>query len=234
MGEAVIALLILAGGFAFVEIAYTTRYRATRADGQRLLFYSACSAFFLLVLARILLTLAARSGWYEPLRSIWLGLLPQPVDGWLGTAFVSVLLGVAAAKIVNRFYSEDKATSKAIREHGTEMEKLFHAAIEKDAMVSITLRNRKVYVGLVARTPPILEGRSTDIRLLPVISGYREEKTLDWIATTTYDPIYSKIIEGAIVNLTLSDFEVVIPTGDIVTANFFSTDLDQKLFKLGA
>lgn len=136
------------------------------------------------------------------------------------------------ARAFNLFYSEERATSKAICDHGSELEKLLYAAIEKGRMVSLTLKNRKVYVGLVARTPPILEGKSTDIRLLPVISGYREDKTLDWIATTTYDPIYSKIIDGEITDLVLSDFEVVIPTGEIVTANLFSTDIDQGQFKI--
>lgn len=70
MGEAVRALLLLAGGFVFVEIAYITKYRATRADGQRLLFYSACSAFFLFIFTRLILKLAALSDGYAQARAL--------------------------------------------------------------------------------------------------------------------------------------------------------------------
>ncbi len=103
--------------------------------------------------------------------------------------------------------------------------------MQEEALVSVTLSNRKVYVGWPVYTPdPRRETR--DFRLLPALSGYRNEKTLELQFTTQYINVYQRIQSGAISGVDADDFEIAIPLDEVVSANLFSLEIDQQLFEI--
>ena len=229
---ATLALLALAGGFAFVERCNLTRYRVSRAESQRLLFYAACAGFLLVVLSKILLVLISSSfpTLYKEFRGNWAWGLPTH-DPWLATFVGAFLLGWVLVCPLNHMYDLKTATDDAIERYGKLLEKTLVASLNRTLPIFLTCRSRKVYVGYVQAVPPVLEGEVKHISILPVISGYRDTETLNWIATTQYADIYEKIEKGEI-DLSAEDFEIVIPTSEIVSVNLFALDLDQHLFEI--
>jgi hypothetical protein len=60
---------------------------------------------------------------------------------------------------------------------------------------------------LYAKTAPQTEG----FKLLPTVSGYRDDKTLELHFTTRYIGIYQRINRGEIMGMVAEDFEIAIP-----------------------
>lgn len=65
---------------------------------------------------------------------------------------------------------------------------LLSEAVFDRRMMSVTLRNRIVYVGYV-REAPSLDPTEVYFRVYPVFSGYREKDTLTFCRTTEYQPV---------------------------------------------
>lgn len=63
------------------------------------------------------------------------------------TGVWSLVLGVAFAHILNRFCGIEKSKDIEIRKHGNALTQLLHNAEKNDRLISITLDNRKWYVG---------------------------------------------------------------------------------------
>jgi hypothetical protein len=176
MGDvASLAALALAGGFAFVQLSSLTRYQMSRAEGQRLAFFSTLAAVLLVIGARLVLETfeAFAPGLYGVLRADLWALVPGAPQPWFATAVVAFALGPAAACISNHFVNVSQITTDAIEKYGRELEKLMYTALERYMLVSLTLKGGKVYVGWPAQLPPILERETQYVRILPAMSGYR-------------------------------------------------------------
>ena len=93
----------------------------------------------------------------------------------------------------------------------------------------VTLKGGKVYIGRVTISVTPREDR--DFLLLPSKSGYRDEKHR-LMLTTDYDEIYGMIVEteGNYLDV-ISDFEVVIPIPEILTASLYRTDVHPKVVR---
>lgn len=243
MGDvASLAALALAGGFCFVEFSNFTRYRASRAESQRLFLYSALAAIILMITARVILTglRVAFPVFLGGLRTDFLLLVPGVPQPWLATALLSFALGLAATCVSNRIYGTEKATSRAIATYGKELEKLLLTALDRYVLMSLTLKNGKVYVGWPAYSPHVLEAETEHIRILPAMSGYRRKETLEVVFTTEYIRVYEAIgtsnkksVEQGTEKLDViaDDFEIVIPASEIISASFYSMDISQDHFK---
>lgn len=196
MGDvASIAALALIAGFTFVEFSNLTRYCAARAEGQRLLSYSAFAAVVLLLAARVcLVTLGGFfPSFYGGLRDLTWAFFPGPGQPWFSTALAAFALGLVGIAIANQLVDRDKASTQAIESRGNELERLLLQAFQRfPALVAVTLKNDKVYIGWPVKVPPILEGETQYIRLLPAMSGYRtaEKHTLE--LTTDYTNVYEQ------------------------------------------
>jgi hypothetical protein len=227
-------LFVLSGAFVFLYRCHYTSYLAARTEGRQLLFRVGAAASCLLLLSYALLAVGEV-------------LLPEPIVSWtkqtwtalfsaFGVPFLYVYLGVfvlgpVLAFIANRLYDADKASTMAIRRYGTETEKLLLQAMESGALVSVTMENRKVYIGWPAYSPD-LRHEASQFRILPAVSGYREEGSLELRLTTQYLDIYERIRQGQMSHLKADDFEVALPLEKVVSANLFSLDIDQDVFKL--
>ena len=97
--------------------------------------------------------------------------------------------------------------------HGNHLLRLLHWAANFEELVSVTLTNRKVYIGMVTEVPN-LEGHDTFVGIIPFFSGYRDE-TLSMRLTVDYVKVYEDL------KVDPSDFVMVIPIASICTAGYF-------------
>ena len=225
-------LFILAGAFIFAYGCHYTSYLASRMAGRQLLFLVAYIAAALLLVSRLLLLFMQWLFPEEVLKLVtqgWTWLVePFNVTG-LPTFVAAFLLAPLLAILANRIYGADKASTRAIRRYAGERERLLYDAMRKERLVLITLASRKAYIGWPVHTPD-LRHETEDFRLLPAISGYRDEQTLELHQTTQYVTVYESIRNGEIKNLQAKDFEIAVPLEQVVTAVLFSLDMSQDLF----
>ena len=223
-------LFVLSGAFIFLYRCHYFSYLASRTEGRQLLFRVAAAAACLVIFSHLLIRLGSAVPGQSFVRALWRFASPPdfPLLPIYLTAFV---LGPILASVVNKFYAADAASTRAIERYGTEKERLLFDAMKDRTLVSVTMESRKVYIGWPVYSPD-LRHETNDFRLLPVISGYREEENLSLKLTTQYLNVYDQINAGTIRGLKANDFEVVLPLEKVVSANLFELALDQDAFKM--
>lgn len=244
----VLLLLALTGGFIFTYRWRPTYFLSRREEGQRLLFVAASAAFPLLLISSGSLWVANHilpTSFTDIVGDIW-GVLVGPYlaesfDASTFAAFFGAFLwGWILPWLLNVYYNTDRASNLIINRYAGELEKLMYRAMGDFLLVSITLNSRKVYVGWPVRAL-IPQPRRGDIRphirLQPAISGYREEATQELVFTTDYERVYQRIEEEAVPGLgedeqlRKEDLQMVIPVEEILSANLFSTEIEQEWFE---
>lgn len=230
--------LPLIGGYFFVSKAYLTAFYVARQTRERLVFSSALAAIFLLMPAHLL---AVGIAWLLPdLAERWRQLVPFE---YAGTAFLALALGLALPFLVNYLYPREQAYRRIVHRQGVNaLERLFLDAQDSDQALMLTLESGKVYVGFIQWTPPNPNATDNYIRILPMLSGYRRDETLEVEFTTTYAPVIQKTVrddEAQMHRLTpaseeqlsqarslrLDDFVKVLPTSQIVSAGKFDHEV---------
>ena len=114
----------------------------------------------------------------------------------------------------------------AIRNRGDDIEHLLVRSVERTMPIQVTLNSRKVYVGNVVEMVEPQNDRKT-LRLLPLLSGYRDENDFSLVFTTEYTRIYEQVLKPAesatdgTPALQIEDFEIVVQLRDVVSINLF-------------
>lgn len=117
-------------------------------------------------------------------------------------------------------YSKRAAVKKAIYALNSDLDIVLLRAMEENMPVSITLGHGKVYVGYV--TGSIEPGEKREmLRILPLVSGYREGDAMKLKLTTWYISIYKKFNEEKLSHLRPELFEVVLPLSEVKSVNLF-------------
>lgn len=212
-------LLPLLGGFLFFHLAHYFRFGAQRLDGYRLLLQTAVAGTCLAILAR-LIDIVVEGVFGINVMSIWSFFSPFEYSG---TSALSFLLGPLLAAIWNLFVSKEEAKEIEIRKHGNALTQLLLRAQREKSLISITLDNRKWYVGWVTESPN-LDPQELYFRLLPYRSGYRDNDNLTPVYTTFYD---GPLNEGS---FDKNDLIITLPLNDVKTANLFNEDLFNDYF----
>ena len=104
---------------------------------------------------------------------------------------------------------------------------------EKRIPILVTLDTGKIYVGYVVRMIDPTEP-TTFVRLLPMMSGYRELESRNVVYTTYYASVYDDISNKKskdLAHLKMEDFEVVVPESRIVSAHLFDIEAYLKHFE---
>jgi len=162
--------------------------------------------------------------WKPGLYDWWRQLVPF---GYTGTSLLAFALAALTWMPLNRSVSDrDTEQGKAVEQWGDYLERLLNRSLKETKQVSLTLRTGKVYIGFVTSNfDPAYERRY--IQLLPVLSGYRDDETKDLVITRDYARAYQRMIdEDSAYLLTIADeFQLVIPTAEIVSANHFDPDV---------
>ena len=228
------------GGYWFLTHWNYTRYQAVRESGYRLLFRSAVVGLFLSFLSRIItLLLEGRCTLFS---CLW---EPFPLEALFQEPFtVEVLLSLVLAVVLpvffNAFYGDQKGAERAAKEAGDHIELLIQESIDDQVPVEVTLRNRKIYIGLGLESG-IGTSSESDVALIPIYSGYRDEETLNLKIEIDYLPViweFLKYDKGRTSDddadrWSSEEFRVVIPVAEVVSARLFDEELYDDFAELG-
>lgn len=217
-----VLLLPLLGGYLFISHWNHTRFDARRYSGERLVFHAATAGVVFLAVAFLITRLLILSK--PELHAWWRGLVPFP---YTGTSLLAFTLAATAWKPLNGLINDrDSEQEKAVEQWGDFLELLLQRSMKDTMQVSITLSSGKVYIGFVTSNfDPAFERRY--IRLLPMLSGYRDAATKDLIISRDYARAYQRLIEedNALLIEAADRFQVVIPIPEIASANLFDPDV---------
>ncbi len=185
-----VLLLPLLAGYLLASWFRYARFYTSRQSGQRLIFVSSLFGLGLLVLSFAIIILLNR--YYPSIGELWRSYVPFP---YVGHGTLSLLLSVVFAVLGNFFSDENRALQWAMSRSSTDsMERLLYRAATTSTPVQLTLKSGKIYIGHVARVPPI-RGRADEyLEILPILSGYRETETHNIRYTVDYIDIIMSII----------------------------------------
>lgn len=95
-------------------------------------------------------------------------------------------------------------------------------------MVSISMKSRKVYIGIIHEAR--LEDHDTDtIVIIPFLSGYRDKDTLNFVEEVNYAEHYNECgITYDSHPISLSQYRHVIPRDQIESVSLFNSDMYTK------
>ena len=219
------SLLPVLGGYWLVTHLIPTRTDALRRSGYHTAFQS---AFWGLALLAVAYPVAYLLGYFFP------RLFP---DGFLSDAFdraaiLSVMFGVAAPMLLNRFFDQQTFERKITEEQGDLIELLVAESIGRGKLVEISLRNGKSYIGFALRSR-VTRHSDSQISMFPMSSGYRDKDTQELKITTQYAPVVWRHIQSmqdseAAEFDPIHDLRVIIPRSEIVSARLFDPDLHDR------
>jgi hypothetical protein len=222
-----LTLVALASGYLFTTRFHLTSYQAGRHSGYHLLFHAACWGIGFLAVSQLVL-IATSTVW--PDSGSWVRWLRPGLQG-SGPFALAFVLSLVLPWVANQAYSRERAAQRVIHRQGSQLERLLYDSQASTYPVSISLKNEKVYIGWPVLTPEPMH-RIQDIRILPVASGFRDPVTKALTISTEYFPVYRAIERGAL-RMDPEDFEIVIALDEVRSANQFSLDIDQDLFRPG-
>lgn len=178
-------LLPLLGGFLFFFTAHLFRFGAQRLEGYKLLFQSAIAGVILSFWARLIVLGIALVPRGQALERYWSAFSPFAFSA---TSALAMMLGPLAALILNLFIGTDRAKEIEVRRNANALVRLFYEAANENFMVSVTMDSRKWYVGWIVETPSLYP-QEQYFRLLPYMSGYRDNSTLETFRTVFYEDV---------------------------------------------
>lgn len=225
-----LAFLPLLGGFIFLVFYRETGIRAYRYSGYKLIFYSAFWGLIGDLASRLILGIGQTFIFSELIHAAIAtpALAPifseSPAPYSFQQLFAFFLLATAWMPL-NLLLRPNQAARRAVLSLGTYLDKLLLEAQEHDLLISITLKNRKVYIGYVIE-PSFSSLRTYDTQnsyliILPVLSGFRRDSNLQITLTTRYYEIWGDDEVLLETGLTPADFAVTIPESELVSVSKF-------------
>lgn len=237
-------ILTLIAGYNYGSNCKITRYLLSRNRGYGLYFKTAYYGIILLfvsiTLYIILNYFTGFIGFLDNLICKYFGMLSmekfenQQLIRILIIGFFTILLSYIYFPINLIIKSSQRLTelvfNNAIKNR--DFEKLIWRALRNNSVLQVTMSNNKVYVGYVIRTIDP-EAERTELRLLPILSGYRDE-TSTVIFKNMYKSVLDVLAAEPISNITsdehlddagLGDFEIVLPYYEIRHSSMFDYEV---------
>lgn len=161
------------GGYYLLARCFVSRYWVARQSGYALFFSAAITGVLLLFVARLVAVLLPLDPAWRLL--IWWGTY-APFE-YAGTVFVSALLAFTIPEAANLFASKHKWARRAARACGDLVECLIQEAVESKGrqLVEVSTKTSKCYIGF-AQESSVTAGGEPDIAIVPIASGYRDDK----------------------------------------------------------
>lgn len=208
-------------GYLFLVTSWPTRYSTVRRSGYHLFFNSALVGALLLVVARLITN--SYGSPCSPLQAWWREFGNFPYSGTLALA-LGLALGVAG--LVNGFIllfsDRSRWAKKAAKKYGNLIDWLMADALGTGSLLEFTTKSGKSYVGFPQRSD-LSVGDSSEIALIPVLSGYREAESRKLEFTTDYWRVYLAMEDegGPLPHLESDDFLLIVPRGELISARRF-------------
>jgi hypothetical protein len=219
-------LFILAGGYLPLQYCHLSKHRWDALEWERNLFEATLVGASLFAITRLLIVLAEALLPTGSLRSAYHAVIPV---GYAGSLTLAPVLGLVAAAFVNRRITRESALELAVRRYGGDLLTLLLEAANERTPVLLTMNSRKVYVGFVVAWPS-LGARHAYVKLLPTLSGYRDEATHRIEFTTSYWHVYADRAPRATGPPNDRLFGVVVPVSEIASARLFDESIYERYF----
>ena len=140
------------------------------------------------------------------------------------------LLSIASPPIFNRFRDDERDYRKFLLEKGNTIDILIYYSFLSSELLQITLRNRKVYIGVISYVA-FSDRENSIVTILPFYSGYRNKDTNEFTPTTNYRPIIQQfIIESASMDSD-AEFDVSFPKSEIIVIRQFDEQIYENFFQ---
>ncbi len=243
--SAIAVAFILVCGFIYTDKHLPARYKQKRATGWESYCHVAlhgfkfCSIGFLLValiylllwLLSSLYNLPAELSWGSYKLVAWnKSFLHLHFEELSIPLILSMLFGfLIAIGEANKSVKQQQDPSCRLKVYasiagGDRMESLFLDSMMREMPVRITLKSRKVYVGMAECAVQQDQFDSDFVVIIPLSSGYRDKDTLAYHDTHNYAEYYQHHqITLDSKPLSLRDFRMVIDRSQIETVSLFDT-----------
>ena len=208
-------------GYLFLVTSWPTRYSTFRRSGYHLFFNSALVGALLLFAARLITS--TYDSPCSPWQVSWREFANLPYSGTLA---IALLLALGGGGLVNGFIllfsNRSYWAKKAAKKYGNLIDWLIEDALGTRSLLELTTKSGKSYVGFPQRSD-LSTGDSSEVALIPVLSGYRVGETRKLEFTTDYWDVYLALSEeeGPLPHLEPDDFLLIVPRGEIVSARRF-------------
>lgn len=105
---------------------------------------------------------------------------------------LSMVLGAFLGWRLDNPANQEAMFQLLLKEH--DLEKMLYMSSSEGALVQISLKSRKVYIGLVfdGSISPGIEPHEQFL-IFPVLSGYRDKDSLNMVLTNSYERFYEKL-----------------------------------------
>jgi len=214
--EVNIFLIPLLGGYICVKKSRLFKFKTIRYNTQELLLSSAVAGFAGLIASYVLSLLIYHL--YPEIYIWWHDVVDFSYSGTTFLSFTGLLL---FTYIPNIWIDENNQIKKIINEDNDAIELILLKALEEGKLVSITLKNKKVYVGFISRNFFNPNSDLKSVKIIPVFSGYRRNEDHRITFTTPYDPVIQYVVESNDNDLDINDFQIGIPTSELNSVNIF-------------
>lgn len=218
-------ILPLVGGYYIISRLNYFKFKQQRLSEQRLVFDSilvSCVLVFSTLLLRVIVE------YFFPEMILFLYKLIPVESPFIGTAVCTLITAYIITATANKlvFNNEKVQIQNAIKRVGNELELLMKSSLTDRKLLEFTLDTDKVYICLVKELPtPTI---SNYIRVIPFISGYRDEKK-ELVFTTQYIDVYEKFIERSAEDNKKSidklDVDLIITLDNVVTVSYFDPNM---------
>lgn len=118
-------------------------------------------------------------------------------------------------------YRKKNAAYRAAKKRNDALELLLIKAILEELPVALSLKSGKVYIGYITAEGDTNTDERKQVRILPVLSGYRTADTKELVITTNYAETIQRLQFKPPV-----PYDIVIPVAEVETARFH----DEHLF----
>jgi hypothetical protein len=143
-----------------------------------------------------------------------------------GLPMLAFTLGVVSWWPLNLLYPYQAANTRLHEANGTTaLDRLLYQASLAQHLLSISMKDGKVYIGYIQELPPNPEDRNSYFEILPVHSGYRDKDTREMNLTTFYESVYEKLVESGADAEEWLVFLKVLKIDDILSAGRFDPEV---------
>jgi hypothetical protein len=139
-----------------------------------------------------------------------------------GIPMLAFLIGLVLWWPLNLLYPYQAANMRLHEMNGTTaLDRLLYRASLTLDLLSLSMKDGKVYIGYIQELPPNPEDRNSYFEILPFHSGYRDKDTREMKLTTFYESAYEQLVESQADSEAWLVFLKVLKIDDIVSAGRF-------------
>ncbi|MFT5709316.1 MAG: hypothetical protein ACI8QT_000002 [Halioglobus sp.] len=202
-----------AAGYIFSSQCYLFKYRVARQSGHRLYLHSFAVGLVFFTFAWLTdITVISLTRTLD----IPVFFKMSPMDEATIVSISTIVFAWLAGEGYNRYVPEAKVNNyeKAIKNDDFEL--ICYRALMSYKPIAVSMESRKVYVGLMIDT--LEPGADSHLTILPVYSGYRDSRTLEFKLTSSYDPVIELLNDDE----DLGDYLMAFPRDKIISLHIFN------------